>query len=139
MPNEASERKNESPISPESLRILAAANAELSTFLTTTSQHLSAHAGPDEVLSSIEIQLPTIAATLERAGRAIGPSAHSEYLNQEAKTQVDFYIYNLGKLKTLLAPLLASAQERRRYLAVRTAKAREAQSWLDSLKVTRGE
>lgn len=121
-------------LSPESLRIIASANTELSSLLSHASEKNSRDA---DKLLAIEPQLPAIAATIEKAGHAIGSSGLSQDLDQETRVQIDLYVQNLQKLKTLLGQLLSAAQARRRHLAGCTLRIREAQSWLGTLNLTK--
>ena len=121
-------------MSPESLRIIASANIELSSFLSHASANNS---GDADTLPAIEAQLPAIAATIEKAGHAIGSSALSENLDQETRVQIGLYVQNLQKLKTLLSQLLGAAQGRRQLLADHTLRTLEAQSWLSTLQLTK--
>ncbi len=121
-------------ISPESLRIIASANAELSSLISQASVKNSR--GADR-LPVIDAQLPAIAATIEKAGHAIASFAFSGDLDQETRIQIDLYIQNLQRLKTLLAQRLAAAQARRRHLAGCTLRTRQAQSWLGTLELTK--
>jgi hypothetical protein len=124
-------------MSPESLKIIASANAELCSFLNQASANGHGRGvPPDDALAAIAAQLPAIAATIQKAGRAIGPSIHSENLDRESRSQIDLYAQSLQKLKTLLSPLLVQAEARRQQLAHITGKIHETLSWFNSLKLT---
>ncbi|MCL5670817.1 MAG: hypothetical protein M1423_05900 [Acidobacteria bacterium] len=123
-------------MSPESLKIIAAANAALAGVIQQASGNSLGHSNADDVLPAIEAQLPAIAATIEEAGRAIEPLTLSANLDPESSAQIDLYAQNLRTLKTLLSPLLASAEARRKRLREKTGKVRETLSWLSTLKST---
>ena len=123
-------------MSPESLKIIAAANAALAGVIQQASGNSLGHSNADDVLPAIEAQLPAIAATIEEAGRAIEPLTLSANLDRESSAQIDLYAQNLRTLKTLLSPLLASAEARRKRLREKTGKVRETLSWLSTLKST---
>lgn len=126
-------------MSPESLTIVASANARLSSFLHHASSHDSGHIDPGDILSMIESELPAIASILEEAGRAIGSTGLSENLDEETRVQVNLYARNLQELKNLLTPILASAQARRQRLAENTQEIHETQSWLSTLNLTESD
>lgn len=121
-------------MSPESLKTIAAANAEIAEFLDRALAEGRGNSA--RTLSAIEAQLPAIAATLEKAGVALGPSIRTETLDHESRLQVELYIRNLKQLRELLPPLLASAEVQRRRLATGAGKVREAIAWLRALQST---
>lgn len=123
-------------MTPESLKIIAEANAELSSFLNQVSAQASVQGSTGGNLRAIEVRLPAIAATLEKAGRLLGPTRLTENPDPESRKQTDLYAQNLRRLKSCLLSLQASAEARRQRLAENTGKARETLSWLSALQST---
>lgn len=123
-------------MSDDALKIILSANAEISAFLKQFPADGPTHHDPDGLLSVIDTRLPSIAATISKAGFAIGPLVLSDNLDQESRAQLDLYTENLRKLKALLSPLLVIAEERRKQLADNAGKARETLSWLSTLRST---
>ena len=123
-------------MSPESLKVIVSANTELSTFLKQVSAGGVGPGHPDDVLPEIESRLAAVTATIEKAGRAIGPLMLSENLDHESRAQLGLYTENLQRLKSVLFPLLVSAEARRKRLVGNAGKARETMSWLRTLKST---
>lgn len=123
-------------MSPESLKTIAAANAEIARFLNLALAEGLGGNNPAKALSAVEAQLPAIAATLEKAGGVLGPSIRTEALDHESRLQVELYTRNLQRLRELLPPLIASAEVQRRRLATGAGKIREAIAWLRALQST---
>lgn len=121
----------------ESLKIIAEANAEIAGFLDRAMAEGLDRGDPAGALVAIEPQLPAIAATLEKAGAALGPSIRSETLDAESKLQIELYTQNLQRLRELLLPLLASAEVQHRRLATGAGKVRETIAWLRALQSTK--
>ena len=126
-------------MSSDPLTIITAANAKLSSFLLRTTKDAPLDANQGEALSVIQRELTAVASIVEEAGHAVRTIKLSQSINQEETAQIDFYARNLQELKILLLPLLASAQEKRRRMAENTEKIHEAQSWLNTLGLTKTE
>lgn len=123
-------------MTPESLKVIAEANIELSSFLSQASVVASGQGSAGEDLRAIEARLPEIAAILEKAGHALGPAGLAANADPESGEQRDLYARNLRRLKTCLTSLQAQAEMRRRRLAKNTGKIRETLSWLSTLQST---
>lgn len=123
-------------MSPESLKIIASANVALSRFIRQASVDSMGQGMADDVSLAIETHLSSIATTLEEASRSIGPAKLSENLDSESRAQIDLYTQNLRTLKSLMSPLLASAEARRKHLRKSIGAFRQTMSWLNTLKST---
>jgi len=124
-------------MSPHPLTTITAANEKLSSFLRHASQHAPLDAIQGDAMSAIEAELPAVASVVEEAAPAVRTLTLSHNLNPEGRSQIDLYSRNLQALKTLLLSLLASAQEKRKRLTENTDKIHEAQSWLNTLGLTK--
>lgn len=121
----------------ESIKIIAAANAEISTFLSCAAANNSRPNHSDHPWPAITTDLPAIAAAIEKAGVAIRTLISSENLDSNTRAQLDLYVKNLQSLRGLLSRLLVTTEEQRKQLADKTGRAHEMKSWLNTLQSTK--
>lgn len=124
-------------MSSECLKLISAANAELTRFLERASSLSSGPAGDkDQTLSEIQTLLPSLAAAVESAGRALSESGFSKDMGEDSKKAIDLYAANLRRLKSLLPALQASVEIHRNRLTSDAQKIKETLAWTSILKLT---
>ncbi|MGH9377680.1 MAG: hypothetical protein ACRD1I_02660 [Terriglobia bacterium] len=121
----------------ESLNLVRAANAELSSFLSEVSDFFPVKGEAVVRLGGVERQLAALSSTIQKVGRSIGASAPIDSLDDASREEVKLYAAHLESLRSFMLSLEAYAEERRNKLVGDTRQISEALAWCNALKLTR--
>jgi hypothetical protein len=122
----------------DTLQLVRAANASISTFLEKVPVFSHAEDRPAVNLAGIQDQVTSLTFMVQRVGQCLAAVQLSS-LDSNARTEIDLYGRNLNHLRQTLTALRAYAEHRRDQLAAHFRKINEVLAWCDAVKLSSAE
>jgi hypothetical protein len=117
----------------DALKLIGAANAEISNFLQNAPTLPPPYNQPAPNLSEVQEQVAALMVTVQNVGQRV-KAAQLTSVDERARAEIDLYARNLDRLKQFLTALRSHAEARRDQLLAQFGKIQEVLAWCDAVK-----